>query len=332
MLATLRDPKLAVEFRISGTQAMSGTTLTSSGSLIVAGPDIELALVTDELNLRVGEVAKGGKVWLRVGNGRWLLDESPTRPPAVASAFAKAVAVEASGSVLLDAVKLDRVHLSGVDLDALLMAMGMADPGTTGSTGDAYLLLAQDGSFAGIQLDVSYAAAAGQERQTIWRTLAVVRLAQVGQTGSPTVATPQDAWIRHYSKRLAYLVNYPPTMRQSEPAEGDSYKGPSSAQCLITGSVIGSKDTLASITKAEVARLTKGGITVAANRAAKVAGDPAQRLELKFQSAGKAYWAVKYIVVHQNVVYTLSWMDLAGRRTALEKVATEMLASFQPVF
>ena len=192
-LATLRDPALAVEFTLSGQVIISGTTFDSEGTITVVGPDLAGTYELQPFDIRSSEVSAGGKVWLRSGDGRWTRDDQlPAAVPTLASAFQGTPGVEHWEEMTVESTRLIRAELNGVNLDGLLAALGMADPGTTGARGTVALMVTPAGALAAIQFDnVIHSPGEGIEPEEMTRTLTVERLATAGEAGAPDRPGPR---------------------------------------------------------------------------------------------------------------------------------------------
>jgi len=332
-LATLRDPALAVEFTLSGQVIISGTTFDSEGTITVVGPDLAGTYELQPFDIRSSEVSAGGKVWLRSGDGRWTRDDQlPAAVPTLASAFQGTPGVEHWEEMTVESTRLIRAELNGVNLDGLLVALGMADPGTTGARGTVALMVTPAGALAAIQFDnVIHSPGEGIEPEEMTRTLTVERLATAGEAGAPIVRAPDDYWLRYYSEDLGYLITFPRTMKRGAKDGADTYTD-TGGYLTAWAAVLDTGQTLSTLAKAEIARLKKGGLKVVKDTTLTLDEVPARRIEMTFTEGGKAHWGVKVITVHGDVQYQLVWLSLAREKKADLPILDEMLQSFRSAF
>jgi hypothetical protein len=334
VLASLRDPALAIEFEVTGQTAIDGTTFEDSGTIAVVGPNLAGTYVLQPYDIRSSEVSVGGKVWLRDGNGRWARDDQMPAPvPTLASALTGTPRIERWSEVTLASTRLIRAEMSGFDLDLLVQALGMSDPGTEGAKGIVALLVTPTGKFTAMKINATFAAAAGQAPlMSVDRTLMVTKLAKAGEPGAPVVAAPKDFWLRHASDRFGYVVLYPPSMRLKSADNVDTFDGAGSQQLVIWAAMNDSGDTLDSLAKAEVARLKKGGIKVVSQKTVSIDEVDARRIEVSYSGGGKPVWGVKIVMLHQDVQYWLTWVNLSSKKKTDLPILEELLTSFRSAF
>ena len=332
-MAVLRDPGLAARFDLGGTQTISGTVFDTTGQLVVAGPDMATKTLLQPYDIRTGQISTGGAVYLEHGDGRWTRDD---QPPAPMPAFADAFAGEVTAGPWIAGSRPDdpdlQVNLVGVDLDTLLAATGMVDPGTTGATGTVAMFLSDQGEVQALVIEATASPGEGLEASEVLRAMVVTSLAKVGDPGAPSVTSPKDFWLRHYSKDLAYLIPYPPTLKQSTADDTDHFRDSAPHDFQVFGGTLPEGATLNGVVADEIKRLKAGGFKVTSDEKTTIDGVPARKITLTGKSGGESYWVVKVMTAHESVFYALTWVDLAARRKTGQPVLEEMLAGFHSAY
>ncbi|MDQ1324861.1 MAG: hypothetical protein QG587_2197 [Chloroflexota bacterium] len=332
-VATLRDPALAAEFELGGTTDIAGTEFDVTGGLVIAGSDMAGQEAMQPGDIRSSQISAGGKVYLKSGEARWIRDD---QAPAAMPAFADAFMGEVTAGPWMAGSGPDepafQVNLHGVDLDKLLAATGMVDPGMTGAAGNVALFLSATGALQALVIEARATASQGLDPNDVLRGMAVTKLARVGDEGAPTVTAPKGFWLRHYSEDFAYLIEYPTTMKRSSADGVDHYRSKAPHDLMISAGTLREGSTLDSVVASEIKRLKGDGIKVTKDVTITLDGVPARKLTLAWTSGGKKYWAAKLMTVHESVIYGLTWVDLAARKKAAQPVLEEMLASFRSAY
>jgi hypothetical protein len=333
VLAILQDPQLAAEFELFGSTTISGAEFELTGSLVVEGSDMGVVSLLQPYDIQSGQISSGGKVYLHDGEGHWIRDDqAPAAMPAFADAFAGSVTAGpwVAGSGADEAAF--QVKLAGVALDTLLAATGMVDPGMTGATGDVTLLLSTTGELQAIVIEARGAASQGLEPSDMVRAMAVKELARIGAEGAPSIAAPDDIWLRYYSEDLGYLIEFPPEMKRTTANGADHYNAKAPHDFSVNATLMEDGASLDSVVAKEIKRVKAAGAKVTDDATIELDGVPARRISLTAKSDGKAYWIVKVMTVHEDVLYYLTWIDLAARKKAGQPVLNEMVGNFRSSF
>ncbi len=310
-LSVLGDPAFSAAADACATVTDEGSITILTGTFNVRGPDVamELASGTGDEAEKHGVVSVGGRTYRRSDGGPWIVGPKrvgSARRPTLAEVFAGAGFLVDRGVLDRDQGPAHRLEPVGLAADALVVALGLADPGDLVEAARATVLAGDAGQPVELVVRARIRASGAAAVRAWTLTLSFTR------RGEAKVGAPADAWVLVTSARWHYSVARPPKWTAAFATSRDVFASQSARRIEVEHRRDASA-TLKRLISASTGRAAQAyGVRPASSVKATVGGVAARRLSYSVVENGIRFRLVEVVLVRRGVAWTIRWFGPAG--------------------
>lgn len=313
-LAALGDPAFSTAADACATVTDEGSITFLTGTFSARGPDVAIELSSgtgDEAEWH-GVVSVGGRTYRRSDGGPWIVGPKrvgSARRPTLAEVFAGVGSLVDRGVVDRDQGPAHRLEPVGLAADALVIALGLADPGDAVEAAGVTVFADDAGQPVGLVARARIRAS-GATAFRAW----TLTLSFTGR-GEAKVGAPAGAWALVTSARWHYSVARPPKWTASFAASRDVFSSKTARRIEVEHRRDASA-TLKRLISASTGRVAQAyGVRPASSVSVVVGGVAARRLTYAVASQGIRFRLVEVVLVRRGVAWTIRWFGPAGTGT-----------------
>lgn len=310
-LSVLGDPAFSAAADVRATVTDEGSITILTGTFNVSGPDIamELASGTGDAAETLGVVSVGGRTYRRSNGGPWIVGPKRTGPgrrPTLAEVFAGSVSLVDRGVVARNRGAGHRLEPVGLAADALVLALGLADPGDLVESAVATVYADDAGQPVGLVARARIRAVGATAVRAWALTLSFTRRGEV------KIGAPAGAWVLVTSARWHYAAVRPPTWTVKFATSRDVFAS-RTARRIEVEHRSDAKATLKRLISTSTSRVSQAyGVRPESSVAAVVGGVAARRLTYVVVSGGIRFRLEEVVLVRRGVAWTMRWFGPAG--------------------
>lgn len=327
-VAMLRDPDVALQMAVDNDVTIGGRHFQQQETVEIVGQDMHATLEIPELDVAVAQTSVDGTNFIQSGEAHAIRDDQLDVPvPSLAEAFPAVVRIGAAEPAGSDGAV--RIEITSADLVAFLAATGNMDPTGTVSDGALRLVVDAAGEPKAIEVQASYRANPSAEEETLDATFTVDWIGTSGEPGAPTVAAPDDYWLRAVSE-LGFVMAHPPEWtrerRDTGGTVGESFSDATGTGLIVQLRPAGPSETLDTLVKTSREEM---GYEVDSVGDFTLGGAPAKTLAFKIVDGDLVIQAVRIIAIIDGSVVFITWATPLVMAPTTLPLLTEMIGSFQ---
>ncbi len=310
-LAVLSDPAFSAAADVCATVTDERLITILNGTFNVRGPDVamELASGSGEAAEGFGVVSVGGRTYRRSGGGPWILGPKrvgSARRPTLAEVFAGAGSLVDRGVVARDRGAARRLEPVGLAADALVFALGLADPGDLVESAVATVYADDAGQPVGLVARARIRAVGATAVRAWALTVSFTRRGEVN------IGAPAGAWVLVTSTRWHYSAVRPPTWTVTFATSRDVFTSRAARRIEVEHRRDASA-TLKRLVSASTRRVSQVyRVRPESSVAVVVGGVAVRRLTYAIVSQGIRFRLVEVVLVRRGVAWTIRWFGPAG--------------------